>query len=190
MRMNIILETDRLVIREFTIEDGFLIYTLNQNSEVTRYTHDPVKDIEDARQILQQVILPQYDLYNHGRWAVHVKPALAFIGWCGLKFVSRSTSAGRQENEIDLGYRFSKESWGNGYASEAAYACIEYGFKKLHLQRIVGRALPENAASIRVLEKCGMSFLGEQVVDGYPARTYEIINSFIPANSLSQNNGF
>ena len=57
MRMNIILETDRLVIREFTIEDGFLIYTLNQNSEVTRYTYDPVKDIEDARQILQQVIL-------------------------------------------------------------------------------------------------------------------------------------
>ena len=184
MPMDIILETDRLLLRNFTPDDAHLIYTLNLNPEVTRYTHDPVKDIAHAQQILEQVILPQYALYNHGRWAVHVKPDLTFIGWCGLKFVSRDEQSGRPENEIDLGYRFIKESWGNGYATEAAYACIKYGFEKLHLQRIIGRALPGNTASIRVLEKCGLNFLGEQVVDGFPAKTYEILNPFIRRNSL------
>ena len=51
-----------------------------------------------------------------------------------------------------------KKAWGNGYATEAAYACMKYGFEKLHLQRIVGRAMPENTASIRVLEKCEMQY--------------------------------
>jgi RimJ/RimL family protein N-acetyltransferase len=47
-------------------------------------------------------------------------------------------------NEIDLGYRFKKESWGKGFATEAAFASLEYGFSKLGLKRIMGRALPEN----------------------------------------------
>ena len=81
--------------------------------------------------------------------------------------------------EIDLGYRLLKKAWGKGYATEAAYACIKYGFEKLNLPRIIGRAMPQNTGSIRVLEKCDMRYLGEEVVDGHPARTYESINPFI-----------
>ena len=146
--MNIVVETDRLLLRTFTIEDAPLIYELNLDPDVIRYTGDPIKDIEHAKQVLEQTIIPQYALYNHGRWAVHVKPDLEFIGWCGLK-------ARPERNEIDLGYRFLKKAWGKGYAT-AAYACLKYGFEKLHLDRIVGRAMPENTESLRVLEKCGM----------------------------------
>jgi RimJ/RimL family protein N-acetyltransferase len=103
---------------------------------------------------------------------VHTKSSLDFIGWCGLK-------ARPEMNEIDLGYRFKKSSWGNGYATEAARACIHYGFEKLGLPRIVGRALPPNQASIRVLEKCGMQYVGEQIVEGLLHKTYESINPFI-----------
>ncbi|MEI2740515.1 MAG: GNAT family N-acetyltransferase [Chitinophagaceae bacterium] len=83
--MNIIIETERLVLRTFTVEDAPLIYELNSDPEVIRYTGDPMKDLHHAQQVLEQVILPQYALYNHGRWAVHIKPEMVFIGWCGLK---------------------------------------------------------------------------------------------------------
>lgn len=170
--MNVIIETERLLLRTFTIEDAALIYDLNLDPDVILYTYDPIKDIGHAQMILEQVILPQYALYNHGRWAVHLKPQPEFIGWCGLKYIP-------QRNEIDLGYRFKKQFWGKGYATEAAHACIKYGFEKMGLHRIIGRAIPENTASLHVLEKCGMTFLTDEVVDGHPAKTYEIFNPSI-----------
>jgi len=165
--MNVIIETERLLLRTFTELDAQLIYELNLDPDVTKYTHDPVKDIAHAKEILEKVIIPQYVLYNHGRWAVHVKQTLEFLGWCGLK--------NRPDfNEIDLGYRFKKLAWGKGYATEAAFASIKYGFEKLDLQRIVGRAEVENIGSWKVLEKCGMDFIGEEEIEGYPHKTYEI----------------
>ena len=116
---------------------------------------------------LKKLFYPNMPLYNHGRWAVHLKPTLEFLGWCGLKFRA-------DLNEIDLGYRFKKESWGKGYATEAAYSSIRYGFEKIGLQRIVGRAEIDNIASLKVLEKCGMTYIGEEEIEGYPHKTYEI----------------
>jgi ribosomal-protein-alanine N-acetyltransferase len=153
--MNVIIETARLLLRTFTEKDAELIYQLNLDPEVTRYTLDPVKDELHAKEILEKTILPQYDLYNHGRWAVHIKP------------------------EIDLGYRFMRKSWGQGYATEAAAACLQYGFKALGLKRIVGRALPENEASLQVLTKCGMQYLGEEMIEGLLHKTYEAFNPLI-----------
>jgi len=72
-----------------------------------------------------------------------------------------------------------KSSWGNGYATESTFACIKHGFEKLNLRCITGRAMPANTASLRVLEKCGMTFVTEEVVDEHPALTYQIINPFI-----------
>jgi len=167
--MNIIIETNRLLLRTFSESDANLIYELNLDPDVTRYTHDPIKDLAHAAEILEKVIIPQYVLYNHGRWAVHVRSSLEFLGWCGLKYRS-------ELNEIDLGYRFKKEGWGKGYATEAAWASIQYGFEKIGLQRIVARAEIDNIASWKVLEKCGMTYIGDEEVDGYPVKTYEILN--------------
>ena len=167
--MVIVIETSRLILRTFTELDAKLIYELNQDPDVIKYTHDPVKDLDHASEILTKTIIPQYILYNHGRWAVHLKPALEFLGWCGLKY--------RLElNEIDLGYRFKKDSWGKGYATEAAYASIRYGFDKLGLQRIVGRAEIDNIGSWKVLEKCRMVYIGNGEVGGFPVKIYEIYN--------------
>jgi RimJ/RimL family protein N-acetyltransferase len=62
--MTIILESDRLLFRLFTVEDTHLIYRLNFDPEVTRFTHDPVSTIGKASEVLEQVILPQYALYT------------------------------------------------------------------------------------------------------------------------------
>jgi ribosomal-protein-alanine N-acetyltransferase len=171
--MNVIIETQRLLLRSFAIDDAQLIYDLNLDPEVTKFTHDPVSNLDQAKEILEKTILPQYALYNYGRWAVHLKPRLEFIGWCGLKY--------RPElSEVDLGYRFMKKYWGKGYATEAAFSCIKYGFEKLNLAVITGRAEPENIPSCKVLENCGLKYIGMQIADNYPVRTYIIRNPLKP----------
>lgn len=168
--METVLETDRLLFRKFTMDDAELIYDLNLDPEVTKYTKDPMRDVEHAKSVLKEVILTQYTLYGHGRWALFLRENGEFIGWCGLKY--------RPEiDEIDLGYRFKKQYWGKGYATEAAIATVQYGFDKLNLKTITGRALPGNDASVKVLEKCGMKYIGMQNIDGYDHITYLIIKN-------------
>ena len=170
--MDAVIETNRLLLRPFTEDDASLLYELNLDPEVIRYTHDPIADVEHAKQVLNEVMLPQYSLYDHGRWAVHLRSNHEFMGWCGLKYLSET-------NEVDLGYRLMKKFWGKGYATEAALACIEYGFNTLNLPVIIGRALPGNLASIKVLEKCGMKYLHDEVMHGYLHKTYQVTNPAI-----------
>jgi RimJ/RimL family protein N-acetyltransferase len=163
--MNIKLETERLYLREFTIDDAQLLINLNSDIEVTRYTGDgPVKDVEEAKRILTDIIFPQYKK-NIGRWAVHLKSSNEFIGWCGLKYIA-------EENEIDLGYRFFKKYWGKGYATESAQAVINYGVNRLKLKNIIARAAKENTASIHVIKKLGMTYLKDDMCAHDPAEVY------------------
>src|SRR5260221_11537976 len=109
--MNVIIETERLLLRTFTMDDAQLLYDLNLDPEVTKYTYDPMKDVDHAREVLEQIILSQYALYNHGRWAVHTKHALEFIGWSLLKTM-------QERNNIEFGHSFIKNVWGQRYATE------------------------------------------------------------------------
>ena len=164
--MDIIFETDRLVFRRFTEADAPLVLDLNSDPEVLKYLHEPkLRDEGHAAEIITNIIIPQY-AQQLGRWATHIKLSGEFIGWCGLKF--------RPElNEIDLGYRFKKSSWGKGFASEAAKQTLEYGFTNRKLPIIYGCADIYNIASWKVLEKIGMHFIGETLGDGCVVRKYE-----------------
>ena len=141
------LETERLYLREFTLDDAEMIFQMHQDAVITKYTGDPIPwdNIELVQQILTDAILPQYK-NNIGRWAVYLKSTNEFLGWCGLKDV---------DGEIDLGYRYIQKYWGKGYATEAAKAVLNYGIK---LKNIIGRADSRNTASIKVLEKIGLRF--------------------------------
>lgn len=169
-KMKIILETERLFLREFTLQDGQLLFDLNNNPEVIKYVHEPKPVLTEMDSILENIILPQYRLYNHGRWAVHLKNTKEFIGWCGLKFVT-------EKNEIDIGYRFLQPHWGYGYATESATATINYGFNTLHLKRITAKAHIENIASQNVLLKCGLFFYGTEMEETRTVFKYEIFQN-------------
>ena len=163
--MHIILQTPRLMLRRFTEADAGLVLALNSDAEVLKFLHEPVlKDEPHAAEIIRNIILPQYE-NNLGRWAAHIKETNEFIGWCGLKY--------RPElEEIDLGYRFKKSAWGKGFATEAASHALNYGFEKLNLKVITGRAHIENFASLKVLENIGMKFIKEETIDDCPVKTY------------------
>jgi ribosomal-protein-alanine N-acetyltransferase len=166
--MNIILQTSRLHFREFTENDVQLLYDLNSNPNVIQYVHEPPPTIEIITYILHNVILPQYTLYGQGRWAVHLKANDEFIGWCGLKYIIET-------GETDLGYRFKEAYWNKGFGYEAVKATIDYGFNTLQLKRIVATALPQNIASWKIMEKCGMRPLGEIIdKDNWHVKKYEI----------------
>lgn len=164
--MHIILTTPRLYLRRFTPDDAPLLQELNGDAEVIKYVHEPVMDsIEKAAQVLNDIILPQYQLYNMGRWAVHHKANNEFVGWCGLKTIG---------TVIDLGYRFHQRNWGKGYATESATHVLDYGFRVLQLPLITAHAHIENKASQHVLQKIGMQFIKEEVADNCPVKTYTI----------------
>lgn len=167
--MHFIFETPRLFLRRFTEADAPLILQLNSDPEIVKYVHEPVLEKEEqAENIILNIILPQYE-NSLGRWAIHTKENNAFIGWCGLKYRP-------ERDEIDLGYRLLQNAWGKGYATEAAQHTLDHGFNVLNLQLITGRAHVENIASIKVLEKIGMQFIEQGIVDNCPVRTYTLAN--------------
>jgi ribosomal-protein-alanine N-acetyltransferase len=146
-----ILETKRLLLREFVLDDLPEFFGLVSDPDVTRYTGDGCKTLEEARQGLIERPLRDYRVHGFGRRAVVFRPTGKVIGFAGLKYLDDS-------GEVDLGYRFFKEFWGQGLATEASRAVLDYGITVLTLQRIVATADIANKASLRVLERIGMRF--------------------------------
>lgn len=164
--MKPIIETPRLLLRELNPNDASSFYELNSNQNVIRYTGDkPFDNTEVALLFLKNY--KDYEINGYGRWAVIEKSSNVFLGWCGLKFNSET-------KETDIGFRFFEHYWNKGYATESAKACLDYGFEKLHLKTIIGRAMAENVASIRVLEKLGLEFEKEFDFDEHKGLVYQI----------------
>lgn len=156
--MTKILETPRLYLREMTPDDAESAYLLNLDPEVIQYTgDDPFESIEEAREFMEKY--ESYKKYGFGRWGVILKETNEYLGWCGLKYSP-------ELDEFDIGYRLMKKFWGKGYATEAAEACLKLGFEQFNMKTIVGRVMPANSASVRVLEKIGLTYLGNRVTEG------------------------
>lgn len=154
---NFILETERLNLREFNATDAEVMYRLNSNPNVMKYTGDVYfNSVEESEKLI--VNYPDYRKNGFGRWATIRKKDNQFIGWCGLKL--------HEDNLVDIGYRFFEEYWNQGYATESAKACIEYGLTTLNLTEIYGNSSKENIGSIRVMEKIGLEFWKEGEYDG------------------------
>jgi len=161
--MKVFLETERLVLRQFTLEDSDNLFELDSEPEVIRWGKggNP-SDYE----FIQNQTLPQwinyYEKYeNYGVWAVVEKLSNKFIGWFHLYPAADSKFAVDlnlvTDNEIALGYRFKKSSWNKGYATEGSRRLVAKGFTQGDLS-IVSWTLLENKASIRVMEKAGLKF--------------------------------
>jgi ribosomal-protein-alanine N-acetyltransferase len=143
----VVAKTERLVLREFAPADAAGFYALNADVEVVRFTGDrPFRDLTEA-----EAFLATYDAYarhGFGRWSVYERETGTYVGFCGLAY----RAAG---DEVDVGFRFRRDRWGRGYATEAGAAALRLGFEHFGLTRIVGRAMRDNVASHRVLRRLG-----------------------------------
>ena len=167
-RRPIIIETPRLYLCEFHDQDAQTFYDMNADPKVLRFTGDiPFDSIEEATAFIKSY--DQYKLRGFGRLSVLLRSSGNTIGWCGLKDHGDIYRSGIQIPEIRIGTR--------GYATEAAKACKDYAFNALGMTELVGRVARENAASIRVLEKIGMTYWRSGECEGIEdARYFRIKN--------------
>jgi len=159
----VVIQTSRLLLREFTLEDAEAFFLLNSDPEVLHHTGDPgVRDVAEARKVLLERPIADYQKHGYGRWACIEKATGELIGFAGLKYLD-------ELKDVDLGYRFRPAWWGRGLATEASRPVVEYGFQTLGLPHILGLVKPEHTPSVRVLTKLGfrddglMEYFGQQV---------------------------
>ena len=146
------IETDRLIIRNFKLDDAESVYEFGSNPVVQQYTGNKcLTSVTEAKELIEQVWFKDYEQYGYGRCATIYKPDNKLIGFAGLKYLN-------EIDETDIGYRFLPEYWNKGIATEASKAIIQYGFEKLDLKRIIGITMAENEASSKVLLKSGLHF--------------------------------
>ena len=154
--MNIILKTERLYLREMDRTDFPLLCRHLQDEDVMYAFEHAFTDSEIWEGIEKQ--LRNYSEYGFGVWAVILKENEELIGQCGL-----SMQPCRGSEVLEIGYIFQKEYWHNGYASEAASACLEYAFEKLQADEVFSIIRDTNISSQNVAVRNGMSVRGTYV---------------------------
>lgn len=161
------LTTDRLVLRGFTPQDVEALHDVLSERDVHHYfpRTDP-----PTREQVEKVIADQlahWEKHQCGWWAVLLRENGKLIGWCGLQFLP-------EFDEIEVAYLVGKPYWGQGLATEAARAAVQFGFQSLGLDRIVALASVENGASQRVIQKLGMTLVERLNIWGMDCYRYSL----------------
>lgn len=158
------IETPRLILREITAADAAGLFELDRSAAVHRYLgKNPLTRFEEVYPIIE-FIQKQYLDFGTGRLAVIEKSTQLFIGWAGIKWVTDLIDSKNQF--FDLGYRLQEQAWGRGIATEAAKACLQFGWEQLKAREIFAIADAENKGSINVLQKCGLTRLHHFDLEG------------------------
>ncbi len=154
------IETERLILRPFQMEDVPAWHILNQDPEITRYTGDGgVVSEQEIGHRIREHVLGDYRKHGFGRWAVIHKENNELIGFAGLKYLP-------DLDVVDLGYRFKQDYWRQGIATEASRASLKFGFETLGLTQIVAYILPANVGSEKVLKKLNFSYVRSIIEEG------------------------
>jgi ribosomal-protein-alanine N-acetyltransferase len=165
----IVLESERLLIRQFTLEDSeFILRLLNEPSFLQNIGDRGVRTLEQASTYLREGPIRSYELHGHGAYVVMLKESPQPIGLCGL--IKRDAF-----EDVDIGYAFLPEFWSKGYAFEAAAAVLDYGLHTLRLPKIIALISPGNADSIKLIKKLGFAFSREtQMSEASAVAIYEL----------------
>jgi RimJ/RimL family protein N-acetyltransferase len=150
----IVLETPRLRLRRIVAADIDALVELDADPLVMRYISygEPTPRSRYEEQYLPRFLAMYETMPLLGYWIAETRADRAFIGWFHLR--PDRYDDGQQE----LGYRLRRAAWGRGYATELGRALVAYGFERVGAEVISARALRDNAASRRVMEKCGLRF--------------------------------
>jgi ribosomal-protein-alanine N-acetyltransferase len=156
MLKDIRLETDRLIIMPFKIQDIEVVHQMLSDEEVMRYLPDGIMSLEKSKETLDWLIRC-YDKNTPERivkltLAVVRKKDEKIVGWCGLG------PLGFAPEEIEIYYGLLPDFWNQGITTEASKTVLDFAFRATKLDRIVAIVRPENGASIRVIEKMGLVY--------------------------------
>lgn len=166
-----ILDTERLSLREFTPRDApFLLRLVNEPGWI-RHINDPgVRSVDAALAWAKGRLFKAYRELGHGFWAIERRADGELVGMCGL--FKRPALP-----EPDLGYALLAAHEGQGYALEAARACVAHAREGLGWTALMAITALDNAGSIALLGKLGFVELGQQALEGYdgPSRVFRLV---------------
>lgn len=161
------LKTQRLLLRAWLPEDAEALFGILQEKDILRYFPNPNSPAREKVEAYISRQLAHWSEYGYGHWAVAIPEDGRVVGWSGLEYLP-------ELGETEVAYLLSRCVWGRGYASEAAYAALQFGFESIGLERIIGLVHPENIGSIHVLEKCGLSLMDRTRLWGLEMCRYQI----------------
>jgi RimJ/RimL family protein N-acetyltransferase len=169
-----VIETERLLLRRFTLDDLDELAAVFAKPEVFWYPERRGLTREETAEMLQTRFIDPWDEQGFGHWAVIRKEDERLLGYEGLaipRFLPEVLPA------VELGYRFDPIAWGRGYATEAGAASLSYGFDVVGLERIIAIYDIENTRSGLVMGRLGMRVERETAhpEDGTKLRVYEIL---------------
>ncbi|MEO1093442.1 MAG: GNAT family N-acetyltransferase [Cyanobacteria bacterium J06638_28] len=169
------LETSRLQVRDWVPEqDAEAAIAIYGDTRVTQWIGDKSLDatVEAVQARLQRYRDRTADFPSLGCWAVVTQAPQTLIGT--MLLMPLPDRANTPSGKIEIGWHFCPASWGQGYATEAAQAVMDYGFKQLALPAIYAVTLLENDRSVRVTQRLGMTDLGisEDYYGGFPLRLF------------------
>jgi ribosomal-protein-alanine N-acetyltransferase len=149
--MSIVLETPRLILRTWRQEDRLPFARMNADPEVMKYFLKPLDAVESDAFVdrIEKSIRER----GYGLWAVEVKESGRFIGFIGFNytdFPSDFTPC------IEIGWRLDRPAWGQGYATEGALGCLDFGFNSLGFSEVYSFTSVLNTRSEKVMKKIGM----------------------------------
>jgi len=164
-----VLETERLFLREFNVEDAqFVLLLLNEPSFLRFIGDKKVRSLDDARQYILSGPVASYERNGFGLYVVELKHSHVPIGMCGL--------LKREElPHADIGFAFLPDFWNKGFAFEAAAAVLHDARERLKLNQILAIVNPDNESSIKLLERLGLRF--ERIKDD--VKLYALPNELV-----------
>ena len=165
-----ILSTERLALREFTPLDApFLLRLVNEPGWIRNINDPGVRTLDDALAWAEGRLFKAYRELGHGFWAVQRQADGALVGMCGL--FKRAALP-----EPDIGYALLAEHEGQGYAMEAARACVVHARQVLGWRALMAITAVDNARSVALLGKLGFEELGQEQLEGYsePSRVFRL----------------
>ena len=162
----IIIESDRLILRMFREEDFEAYAKLTADPEVMRFLGGKTFDRLEAWRHMA-FLLGHWHLRGYGHWAVEEKASGNLVGRIG--FLNPAEWPG-----FELGWTLAREYWGRGYATEGARRALKYGFDELDRPHIISLIHPDNNSSIRVAERLGEKVEGKTQLLGHEVLIYGI----------------
>jgi len=180
--MSVVFETERLIARDWSLEDADAAFAIFGDPEVARYlgaTGEPVPSLEVMVSSLERRAGLPPDPRGFGNWALELRETGDLVGGVALTPLEGGP-------DIELSYHLARKHWGNGYATEGARGILTYAFEQLELPVIVGVAYPENTASHRVMERLGMKYLGKRFCYGHELEHYVLEQDALEQDALER----
>jgi RimJ/RimL family protein N-acetyltransferase len=168
-----ILETARLILREFSPEDADALMKVVSDPETMRYYPAPLTRLQVDEWIKRNG--QRYQTDGVGLWAMVLKSTGEMIGDCGI--IRQHVE---EEFLYEVGYHLRRDHWGQGLATEAAVACRDWAFANLNVDRVISLIRPENLPSIKVAERNGMTIWKDINWRGMRHYVYSVNKPAIP----------